>query len=76
MSSTFAFQDVKRGACTMILPASQLQRLEEVKQRTGIPRNTIAALALDEYFQRHYPEAQQQGQNDAASNQTNEAYSR
>jgi hypothetical protein len=40
----------------MLLPAVHLERVKEISLRTGIPRNTIAALALDEYLQRHYPD--------------------
>jgi hypothetical protein len=60
---------VREGVCTLILPVPQISKLAEVKARTGVSLNTIAALALDEYFQRHYPNMHQEGQNNAASSE-------
>ncbi len=56
MSGVYTLKNVKKQVCTMTLPAMHLQRVGEISLRTGIPRNTIAALALDEYLDRHYPE--------------------
>lgn len=51
----YTLKNIRRLACTMLLPAHHLERVDEISLRTGIPRNTITALALDEYLQRHYP---------------------
>jgi len=55
MSTVYTLKDVKRHACTMLLPMAHLEQMKAISLRTGIPRNTLTALALDEYLQRHYP---------------------
>ncbi len=54
MPQAYTLKEVKRQVCTMLLPVVHLERVKEISLRTGIPRNTIAALALDEFLQRHY----------------------
>ena len=54
MSTLYTLKDVKRQACTMLLPTAHLEQMKVISLRTGIPRNTLTALALDEYLQRHY----------------------
>ncbi len=56
MSPTYTLRNVKREICTLILPSTHSRRLKVVALRTGVPRNAIAALAVDEYLERHYPE--------------------
>ena len=72
MSQVYTLKEVKRQVCTMLLPAVHLDRVKEISLRTGIPRNTIAALALDEYLQRHYPESVQELRNGESNGEHNE----
>ncbi len=56
MPQPYTVKNLERAACTMVLPRQHMEKLKLISLRTGIPRNTIAALALDEYLARHYPE--------------------
>ncbi len=53
----YTLKAVERSACTMLLPTSLIERVRAISKRTGVPANTISALALDEYLARRYPEA-------------------
>ncbi len=56
MSQAYTLKNVKREICTLVLPSTHAARLKLIALRTGVPRNLVAALAVDEYLERHYPE--------------------
>jgi hypothetical protein len=70
MAQAYSLKEVKRQICTMQLPATHLEQIKEISERTGIPRNTLAALALDEFLQRHYPNIGQEVMSDEYSEPT------
>jgi hypothetical protein len=43
-------------AFTLVGPRTILGKLREVSERLGISRHVLAALAIDEYVRRHYPD--------------------
>jgi predicted transcriptional regulator len=47
-------------ALTVVGPKDILGKLREVSERLGISRHVLAALAIDEYVRRHYPEEQEE----------------
>jgi hypothetical protein len=43
-------------AFTFVGPGVLLGRLSHISERTRVPQHVLAALALDEYLSRHYPD--------------------
>jgi hypothetical protein len=56
--TAYTLKHIEKAACTMVLPKGVLDRIRLISKRTGVPSNTIAALALDEYLTRRYPVAE------------------
>jgi hypothetical protein len=44
---------VEMGGCTLRLPQPLIEQARALGQRTGLTRNAIVAMALDDYLRRH-----------------------
>jgi hypothetical protein len=49
------------AALTLVGPRAILGKLRELSERVGVSRHVLAALAIDEYISRHYPDAPRAG---------------
>ena len=56
--TVYTIKNVEKSACTMLLPKQLMDGIRAISKRTGVPANTITALALDEYLTRHYSPSQ------------------
>jgi hypothetical protein len=58
------------GVFTFVGPKGILGKLREASERLGVSRHVLAALALDEYLTRHYPDEPGQAPTPAPGHKT------
>jgi hypothetical protein len=66
--TAYTLKHIEKAACTMVLPRALLESIRAISKRTGVPSNTIAALALDEYLSRRYMTAERVAKEGATHN--------